>query len=152
MTKIMPKFLNFLNNSNFINKFQTCIFTKSIFKDMKAIVLYFSSIKDAENVDHCNLLKKLIRLHSTALNRDIRLEVLFVPTDLSSVDASNCFIKHGNWYSLCHGQQAIFELIFTYEITSTPSIVVIKNDGQVISRTAANEIIEYGSNAICAWI
>lgn len=142
-----PKLLSYLADNNIINRYHTVYPASAILKDMQQIVLFFASISDTDT----ELIRKLIRLHETVQENHIRLEVLFVPTDLSKEDALACFERQGKWYSLTHQADVIFLLMHMYEVTGTPRIVVIQRDGKVVSDDGAADIRQYGTNAIVAW-
>lgn len=142
-----PKLLPYLANNKIINRYHSVYPANQVLKDMQRIVLFFASVNDTD----IELLSKLIRLHETAKEHNIRLEVLFVPTDLTEEDALACFARQGDWYSLAHQADVIFLLLHMYEVTGTPRIVVIQRDGRVVSEDGAADIRQYGTDAIVAW-
>lgn len=142
-----PKLLSYLAENKIINRYHSVYPAAEILKDMQRIVLFFISIKDTDT----ELIGKLVRLHETARDNHIRLEVLFVPTDLTEEEGLACFARQGNWYSLAHQADVIFLLLQMYEVTATPRIVVIQRDGKVVSDDGAEDLRQYGTNAIVAW-
>lgn len=142
-----PKLLSYLAHNKIMNRYHTISQATAILKDMQRIVLFFSSVNDTDT----ELLSQLIRLHATAREHHIRLEVLFVPTDLIEEDAWACFARQGDWFALTHQSDAIFLLLSLYEVTGTPRIVVIQRDGRVVSEDGAADIRQYGINAMVAW-
>lgn len=144
---MQPKLISYLANYDIINRYRSVYPAKSVLKDMQRIVLFFASVKDTDT----ELISKLIQLHKTAKENLIRIEVLFVATDLAEEDAWECFNRQGDWFSLEHNPDAIFLLVNMYEITGTPKIVVIQRDGKVVSDDGAADIQQYGTDAIVAW-
>lgn len=147
----MTKLLAHLRRSLIVNKFKTVYEAKTILKDMKLIVLYFSSIRDA-SIEHEQLLRKLIELHKTARRNGVRLEVIFVPVDICEEDANRCFQKQGDWYALPYGTDTVAEFVYAFGVTSTPFIITIKRDGTTVSSSASADINHYGTDAIVSWL
>lgn len=142
-----PKLWPTLANNDLINQYGTHLPATDILKDQKIILLYYSSIQDTD----VELLAKLRTTYDVVQKHCIRLEVVFVPTDIEAANARQCFAQHGNWYTLPHGCNTIEELLITYGVTWTPAILAIKRDGTIISRTGVADLREYGANALVAW-
>lgn len=147
----MTKLLAHLRRSSIVNKFKTVFEAKTILKDMKLIVLYFSSIRDA-SIEHESLLRNLIELHKTAQQNGVRLEVIFVPVDICEEDVNRCFQKQGDWYALQYGTDTITEFVYAFGVTATPYIITIKRDGTTVSSCASEDINHYRSDAIVSWL
>lgn len=159
------KMLSCLRKSKVVNKFNTVYDAFNIFKDARLIVLYFASTYDSDRpqsvrldgtvTEKPSILQQLISLHKEAdASENVRLEVLFVPVDDEPEEARQCFESHGFWYALTieHSSDAIFELKNMYEITASPSVVVILKNGKVVSRLAGDDMDRYGNNAVVAWM
>lgn len=145
--------IGYLKELKVINKYQTTFDAKAIFKDIKIIVLFYSSVRDTRQ-EHTEVLKKLISLHKLAHEKCLRLEVLHIPTDLCQEQANACFIRQGNWYSLYADSNTsiVNEFLFLYGISSTPRIIAINRDGSIISRYGYEDILKYGNGALDCWI
>lgn len=147
MTKLLAQF----QRSSIVNKYKTVYEAKKILKDMKLIILYFSSIRD-NSIEHEQLLRNLIRLHKTAQQTGVLLEVIFVPVDTCEEDVNRCFQKQGEWYALQYGSDTITEFEYAFGVTSTPFIIAMKRDGTTVSTSASQEINHYGNDAIVSWL
>lgn len=101
-----------------------------------------------------SLLQQLTKVYQDAESSPhIRLEIVFVPVDRTEEEANDCFKNHGYWYALPLDETAtITELMYAYDVSSSPSLVVIKKDGKVISRLGAEDIARYGSDVVVAWM
>lgn len=142
-----PKLLAYLARATLVNQYATHYPAAEILKDQQIILLFFSSVHDADTA----LVEQLVDLYRTVHAHHIRLEVVHVPTDVFEPQARDCFAAQGNWYTLPHGSGAIDELLVIYNVIGTPSIMVIKRDGSIISREGDDDLRKYGSNALVAW-
>lgn len=142
-----PKLMTYLARAQLINQYGTKFPASEILKDQQLIVLYFASVHDKDTA----LMERLRHLYETVRANSIRLEIVYVPTDLDAVQAQACFGQQGGWYSLLHGATVIDELLVVYNIIGTPTISVVKRDGTIVSRCGEDDLRTYGSNALVAW-
>ncbi|VBB33966.1 unnamed protein product, partial [Acanthocheilonema viteae] len=72
---------------------------------------------------------------------DEQFEIVFVSLDHSEEDL-NVYLResHGNWYHLPYGSSEIEELKSKYEIAGIPMLIVIKPDGNVITKNGRADV------------
>ncbi|EFO14174.1 hypothetical protein LOAG_14349, partial [Loa loa] len=72
---------------------------------------------------------------------DDEFEIVFVSLDHSEEDLNN-YLKesHGDWYHVPFGSSEIEKLKNKYEVAGIPMLIVIKSDGNVITKNGRADV------------
>lgn len=122
----------------------------TIIKDNRYIMYYFS----ASWCCGCKfILPKINAIYAESRKRKIPLEIIYVSFDNNKEEMMECFkASHGDWFAIPFGSSIIEELKIRYGVTYVPFVVVLKNDGTVITTNGKKEIEDLGVNVLVTWI
>uniref|UniRef100_A0A913HH17 protein-disulfide reductase n=1 Tax=Strongyloides stercoralis TaxID=6248 RepID=A0A913HH17_STRER len=82
---------------------------------------------------------------------EMGLEIVFVSFDRSESDL-NSYVKshHGNWLHIPFGSEHIQQLAKEYDVRGIPALIVIKENGDVITKDGRNEVSSNPPKAVMA--
>ncbi|CAG9822922.1 unnamed protein product [Phaedon cochleariae] len=114
----------------------------------KKILIYFFSAAWAPAID---VIARLKSLYVENLNRNTRMEIIFVSSDTDESTFNQYFAEQGPWCAIPFRSAICDELRWMYGITCLPQIIVIRTDGTVITRKGKDELESLGNNVIVCW-
>lgn len=115
----------------------------------KVVALYFSASWCPPCQEFTPILKGF---YEELQANDMRFEVIFVSSDKSAEDMDRYMKEsHGDWLALSFGNEMIKELKTRYHITLIPKLVVIDDDGEVVTLMGRREVTENGPRCFKQW-
>lgn len=115
----------------------------------KVVAIYFS----AHWCPPCRMFTPFLAETYRKLKKDaIPAEIIFVSSDESSTDMLNYMKEsHGDWYALEHGDELAERLMSQFKVSSIPSLVVVKQNGSVITLDGRSAVQTKGAAAFREW-
>ncbi|KAF9423401.1 hypothetical protein HW555_001210 [Spodoptera exigua] len=112
------------------------------------IVLYFSMNNQGKE----HIVHDFYEWYENARYMDIPLEVINVPMDSNIEDMCISYNKQANWFTIMHKDPLIYTLLYMYQVTCVPYIVVIKPDCSIVSSRGVLDLELYGRNPLVTWL
>ncbi|OXU24352.1 hypothetical protein TSAR_002591 [Trichomalopsis sarcophagae] len=129
--------MEILRGNFLINTKQEAVIANEIFRDFEYVGLYFSASWCPPSQ---TFLPQLKAMHEEAQSRQVKLEIIFVPSDSDNQRMTRFFLEnHGPWYALPVGPLAV-ELRRKMQIFSIPSLVVLSNKGKLVTRSGREDL------------
>jgi len=115
----------------------------------KVVALYFS----ANWCPPCRLFTPILKdFYDDLQTNDSPFEVVFVSSDKCAEDLDTYMKEsHGDWLAIPFGHDMTRDLKTRYHITAIPKLVVVDDDGEVVTMTARREVTEIGPKCFKQW-
>nr|XP_004668401.1 nucleoredoxin-like protein 2 [Jaculus jaculus] len=119
----------------------------------KVVALYFAAGLCAPSRDFTPLLCDFYAALVGEARRPAPFEVVFVSAD-RSVQEMMSFMRelHGSWLALPFHDPLRLELRRRYNITAIPKLVIVKQNGDVITNKGRKQIREHGPACFQSWV
>ncbi|XP_004581196.2 nucleoredoxin-like protein 2 [Ochotona princeps] len=119
----------------------------------KVVALYFAAGRCAPSRDFTPLLCDFYTALVGAAPRPAPFEVVFVSADGSAEEMLEFMHElHGAWLALPFHDPCRHELRKRYNITAIPKLVVVKQNGEVITSRGRQQIRERGLACFQGWV
>ena len=141
--------MSVLQSLNLTNKSGDIVSATDGLKD-KLVGLYFSA-------SWCPPCRKftpiLAEFYEEILKQGPQFEIVFVSSDKSKESMVE-YMKssHGDWLAVPFGNKAIPELKKQYNIASIPKLIIVNDQGVVLTSEGRKEVTEQGPNSFKKWI
>uniref|UniRef100_A0A915LT52 Thioredoxin domain-containing protein n=1 Tax=Meloidogyne javanica TaxID=6303 RepID=A0A915LT52_MELJA len=77
-------------------------------------------------------------------------EIVFVSFDRSEGDLKNYLAEsHGNWLYIPFGSSNISVLVKKYDVSGVPELIIVKSNGDIITRNGRAEVQSIGEGCYC---
>ena len=115
----------------------------------KVIALYFS----AGWCPPCRQFTPILAdFYSELRETDLPFEVVFVSSDKTASDMDSYMKEcHGDWLAVPFGSEFIKDLKARYHITAIPKLIVVTDDGDVVTTMGRKEVTEIGPKCFTHW-
>lgn len=115
----------------------------------KVVALYFS----AGWCPPCRQFTPILReFYEDLQERDLPFEIVFIPSDKTADDMDQYMKQcHGDWLAVPFGHELIKELKKRYHITAIPKVIVVTDDGEVVTSLGRKEVVENGPECYQQW-
>ncbi|XP_025215990.1 nucleoredoxin-like protein 2 isoform X1 [Theropithecus gelada] len=118
----------------------------------KVVALYFAAARCGPSRDFTQLLCDFYTALVAAARRPAPFEVVFVSADDSSQEMLNFMRElHGTWLALPFHDPYRHELRKRYNVTAIPKLVIVKQNGEVITNKGRKQIRERGLACFQDW-
>lgn len=116
----------------------------------KMVGLYFS----ASWCPPCQKFTPILAdFYEEVLEQDVAFEIVFVSSDKSKESMKEYMnSSHGNWLAVPFGNEAIIELKSQYDVVSIPKLIIVNDQGTIVSTEGRKEVTEQGPNSVKKWI
>ncbi|CAG9792774.1 unnamed protein product [Diatraea saccharalis] len=139
---------DWLKNAMVYNKRFTNIPSKWIKENTDVLLLLFNT----KGADKDGIVQKFYHIYECIKHANIPIEVIYVPLEETEDEMKASFEIQANWFTLMFDDSLVLELMYMYQITSVPHILVLKPDCTVISYHGIMDLEEYGKNAVITWL
>lgn len=139
---------NYLRDAKIYNKKDEIVPWHWIEENADILVLLFT----AKGIDKDGIIENFYKIYENVKHRNFPLEVIYVPTDETEDDMKACYEEQANWFTLKLSDSLVPALMYIYEITCIPHVLVIDVNGSVISKHGLIDLVEYGKNAVVSWL
>ena len=115
----------------------------------KVVAMYFS----ASWCPPCRQFTPILKeFYEDLLEKELPFDIVFVSSDKTENDMDRYMKEcHGDWLAVPFGHELIKELKKRYHITAIPKVVVITDDGSVVTVLGRKEIVENGPQCYQQW-
>ena len=80
------------------------------------------------------------------------VEIVFVSSDQSHEDMMSYMKEsHGNWLAAEHGSSLASELEEKFEVSGIPTLVVLKQDGTLVTKDGRSDVVSKGADVLKNW-
>ncbi|XP_003911937.3 nucleoredoxin-like protein 2 [Papio anubis] len=118
----------------------------------KVVALYFAAARCGPSRDFTQLLCDFYTALVAEARRPAPFEVVFVSADDSSQEMLNFMRElHGTWLALPFHDPYRHELRKRYNVTAIPKLVIVKQNGEVITNKGRKQIRERGLACFQDW-
>ncbi|XP_069785102.1 nucleoredoxin-like protein 2 [Narcine bancroftii] len=104
----------------------------------------------------CDFTPRLCQFYTELVEESVpaaQFEIVFVSSDKSQADMENYMAAmHGDWLALPWQNPYKTELKKKYCITAIPKLIIVKQDGDVITDKGCKQIRDYGLACFRDWI
>ncbi|KAJ8687654.1 hypothetical protein QAD02_023448 [Eretmocerus hayati] len=129
--------MDLLKGNFLINTKEEAVISNEIFRDAEYVGLYFSASWCPPCQTFLPLLK---RLYQDAHLRQVKLEIIFIPSDTDEHKMTRFFVeKHGPWYALPIGPVSL-SLRKKFQIHNIPKLIILDNTGKIVTNQAREDI------------
>ncbi|XP_003279088.1 nucleoredoxin-like protein 2 isoform X1 [Nomascus leucogenys] len=119
----------------------------------KVVALYFAAARCAPSRDFTPLLCDFYTALVAEARRPAPFEVVFVSADGSSQEMLDFMRElHGAWLALPFHDPYRHELRKRYNVTAIPKLVIVKQNGEVITNKGRKQIRERGLACFQNWV
>uniref|UniRef100_A0A0D9R4R0 Nucleoredoxin like 2 n=1 Tax=Chlorocebus sabaeus TaxID=60711 RepID=A0A0D9R4R0_CHLSB len=119
----------------------------------KVVALYFAAARCGPSRDFTQLLCDFYTALVAEARRPAPFEVVFVSADDSSQEMLNFMRElHGTWLALPFHDPYRHELRKRYNVTAIPKLVIVKQNGEVITNKGRKQIRERGLACFQDWV
>ncbi|XP_023937185.1 uncharacterized protein LOC112045295 [Bicyclus anynana] len=139
---------NWLREAAVFNKNEAQIPYEWLEANADIIALLFT----ASGVDKDGIIEKFFEIYENAKFVNVPIEVINVPLDDNAEEMLKAYENQPNWFTLKFACPLISTLKYMYGITCIPHLLVMRDDGTVVSSHAISDLEEYGKNAIITWL
>lgn len=115
----------------------------------KVVALYFS----ASWCPPCQQFTPILKTFYEELQaNELPFEVVFVSSDKTEEDLDSYMKEsHGDWLAVPFGNEITRELKQRYHITLIPKLVVVDDEGEVVTMMGRREVTEIGPKCFNQW-
>ncbi|XP_064477483.1 nucleoredoxin-like protein 2 [Ornithodoros turicata] len=115
----------------------------------KVVAIYFS----AHWCPPCRMFTPfLAETYQELKDDDVSFEVVFVSSDRSASDMLSYMKEcHGDWQAVKYGDELAQKLKSLFGVSGIPMLVVVKEDGSVITKEGRNDVQTKGPAAFRDW-
>lgn len=115
----------------------------------KVVALYFS----AGWCPPCQHFTPLLKEFYIELKEDEKpFEIVFVSSDKTASDMETYMKQsHGDWLAVPFGNEMIKQLKSRYHVTAIPKLIVVTDDGDVVTAVGRKEVTEQGPTCFTHW-
>nr|XP_012318845.1 nucleoredoxin-like protein 2 [Aotus nancymaae] len=119
----------------------------------KVVALYFAAARCAPSRDFTPLLCDFYTALVAEARRPAPFEVVFVSADGSAQEMLDFMRElHGAWLALPFHDPYRHELRKRYNVTAIPKLVIVKQNGEVITNKGRKQIRERGLTCLQSWL
>ncbi|XP_020039294.1 nucleoredoxin-like protein 2 [Castor canadensis] len=119
----------------------------------KVVALYFAAGRCAPSRDFTPLLCEFYAALVGEAKRPAPFEVVFVSADGSAQEMRDFMRQmHGAWLALPFHDPYRHELKKRYNVTAIPKLVIVKQNGEVITHRGRKQIREQGLACFQSWV
>ncbi|XP_008991008.1 nucleoredoxin-like protein 2 isoform X1 [Callithrix jacchus] len=119
----------------------------------KVVALYFAAARCAPSRDFTPLLCDFYTALVAEARRPAPFEVVFVSVDGSAQEMLDFMRElHGAWLALPFHDPYRHELRKRYNVTAIPKLVIVKQNGEVITNKGRKQIREQGLTCLQNWL
>ncbi|XP_030746974.1 nucleoredoxin-like protein 2 [Sitophilus oryzae] len=121
---------------------------KNVLRNKKIVVYFFSS----SAVNRPDLMQKLRTVYQENLKRATGIEVIYVSSDIDEAKFKYDYtIRQGPWLAIPFKDPLADELRYFYGVSSLPMLVVVKKEGDIITKNGRQELESLGIDVIVTW-
>ena len=115
----------------------------------KVVALYFS----AGWCPPCQHFTPLLKEFYNELKEDeLPFEIVFVSSDKTASNMETYMKQsHGDWLAVPFGNEMIKQLKSRYHVTAIPKLIVVADDGDVVTAMGRKEVTEQGPRCFTQW-
>ena len=115
----------------------------------KVVALYFS----AGWCPPCqHFTPVLADFYNDLKQNELPFEIVFVSSDKTAIDMEMYMKKcHGDWFAVPFGNEMIKELKNRYHVTAIPKLIIVTDDGDVVTAMGRKEVAEQGPKCFTQW-
>lgn len=146
--EITFKAYNWIAEAKIFNKRFYPVDPKWLSENTDAVVLLFT----ANGVDRNGVIEKFYEIYENVKYKNMPVEVIYVPLEDDEASMLESYKNQANWFTLKFGDPMIVVLMYLFEVTCIPHIIVLGVDGSTISRNGIADIEEYGGNCVISWL
>lgn len=139
---------DWLEDAEIYNKKYEKVPIKWIKENADAVVLLFS----AKGVDKDGIIAKFSVIYESVKFGNLPIEVIYVPMDDTEEEMRESYEEQANWFTFMISHPLVHVLRYMYTVSSIPHLVVMKPDGNIISRHGILDLESYRKNAIITWL
>ncbi|CAH0403054.1 unnamed protein product [Chilo suppressalis] len=139
---------DWLKSASVYNKRFANIPSKWIKENTDVLLLLFNS----KGADKDSVLKKFFHIYETVKHSNIPIEVIYASVEETEKEMRASYENQANWFTFKFDDALVLDLMYMYEITSVPHILVLKPDCTVISHHGIIDLEQYGKNAVISWL
>merc|ERR1712141_378121 len=143
--------MDMLKGQKLLKKTGEVVSADEALQGKKIICYYFS----AHWCPPCRSFTPILSDFYTELTKDSEepLEIVFVSSD-NSPEELMAYMNdlHGDWLAVQHGAILAEQLMQKYEVAGIPSLIVVNQNGQLISSNGRSEVTEKGPKAFQLWL
>ncbi|CAH1363693.1 unnamed protein product [Tenebrio molitor] len=144
------RIMDLLQGKQLLNKIKKLIPAEDAMKN-KTIIIFFFGAMWCKSPDCKVILQKLKELHKENLRRNMGLEVIYVSSDTSLEDFDAFYKTQGGWFAVPYQDDLAEQLRRVFGITNVPNLIVVKKNGDIITKAGRQEIVEKGLNVLVTW-
>jgi nucleoredoxin len=133
---------------NLYNAKGEAIYLKDLSEQVKVFALYFS----ASYCPPCKKFTPILKEFYDVMNEESKvLEIIFVSKDNSQEEMLGYFEKMP-WLSIKFGDAKIAHCLEKFSVEGIPQVVVLKNDGTLITKDGKKDVYTKGEVAMDEWL
>ncbi|KAL0278519.1 UNVERIFIED_CONTAM: hypothetical protein PYX00_000325 [Menopon gallinae] len=116
-------------------------------RDGVLVLYYFVSM----DCDRCRTFDdELAKVYSRAMRKEKDILVVVVPTD-DSGDNIEVMNSYPQWYMIPFEDELRVILRYNFGVTHVPQLIVVRKDGELVTRCGRAEVEEIGINVLITW-
>ncbi|XP_044265824.1 nucleoredoxin-like protein 2 [Tribolium madens] len=142
--------MDLLQGKQLVNKIKKLIPAEDAMKN-KTIIIFFFGAMWCKSADCKVILQRLKELHKENLRRNMGIEVIYVSSDTSPDDFDAFYKTQGGWFAVPFQDDLAEQLRRIFGITTIPNIIVVKKNGEIITKAGRQELVEKGLNVLVTW-
>ena len=94
----------------------------------------------------------LMEFYNELQENDLPFEIVFVSSDKTASDMESYMKQcHGDWLAVPFGSEMIQELKHRYHVTAIPKLIVVTDDGDVVTTMGRKEVTDQGPKCFTQW-
>ena len=115
----------------------------------KVVALYFS----AGWCPPCQQFTPVLaEFYNELQENEMPFEIVFVSSDKTASDMETYFKQcHGDWLAVPFGNEMVQELKNRYHVTAIPKLIVVTDDGDVVTAMGRKEVMDSGPKCFTQW-
>ena len=140
--------MNIFADRHLVRKSGIIVYPQEVFQN-KVVALYFS----AEWCPPCKEFTPILgEFYNELHENELPFEVVFVSSDKTATDMETYFKQsHGDWLAVPFGSEMIQELKNRYHVTAIPKLIVVTDDGDVVTAMGRKEVTDSGPKCFTQW-
>ncbi|XP_060520971.1 nucleoredoxin-like protein 2 [Cylas formicarius] len=139
--------MDMLEGKMLLDKDGVCRPVKQILKNKKIIIYFFT----ASYVENSEIIEKLQEVYKENEKRDTGMVIIYVSSDGEEENFKYDFGRQGPWVAIPFKDATADELRYKYDISCLPALVVVNQDGDIITRRGKEELEQLAVNVIVTW-